>query len=74
VNALAVSPDGTRMIAAGAFTKIGGGRRDLAEFDLVTGFLTDWRPSAPFDALSLAFGGDGSTVFVGGEGQLAVYR
>jgi hypothetical protein len=74
VDALAISPDGSRLIAAGAFTKIAGGRRDLAEFDLRNGFLTDWRPTADFYAGALDFNADGSLLFVGGEGELAIFR
>lgn len=57
-----------------SFSRIAGGRRDLGEFDLGSGFLTDWRPESPFDGLAVAFGADGSLLYVGGTGAFAVYR
>ena len=74
VRALAVSPDGARLVAAGDFTKIAGGRRDLGEFDLTSGFLTDWSPDAPFNGAALAYSQDGALVYAGGDNMFAVYR
>ena len=73
VDVIGIVPDGTEMIVGGDFTKIAGGRRDLAAFDLSTGFLTDWRPIAPFTALALAFGQGAATLFVGGDSELLVF-
>ena len=73
VDVIGIAPDGTEMIVGGDFTKIAGGRRDLAAFDLSTGFLTDWRPIAPFTALALAFGQGAATLFVGGDSELLVF-
>jgi hypothetical protein len=73
VDVIAIAPDGTEMVVGGDFTKIAGGRRDLASFDLATGFLTGWRPVAPFTALALAFGQDAATLFVGGDSELVVF-
>ena len=74
VRSLAVSPDGSRLVAAGDFTRIAGGFRDLAEFDVGSGFLTDWDPDAPFDAYSLAYSGDGTVLYVGGDGAFVAFR
>ena len=46
VRALRVAPDGTRLVAVGDFTNIGRIARDAAEFELPSGRLTAWRPSA----------------------------
>ncbi len=73
VRALAVAPDGAQLIAAGDFERIAGGRRDVASFDLTTGFVTDWRPVAPFSGLAVAVG-EAGWVFVGGEGALVVFH
>jgi len=67
------APDGTQLVVAGDFERVGGGRRDVASFELASGYVTDWRPVAPFSGLALAFG-DAGTVFVGGEGAIAVFR
>jgi len=67
------TPDGTQLVVAGDFERIGGGRRDVASFELASGYVTDWRPVAPFSGLALAFG-DAGTVFVAGEGAIAVFR
>ena len=72
VRAIVAAPEGSHLVMVGDFTKVGGGRRDVAAFDLATGFVTDWRPTAPFSGLALAFGESG-TLFVGGEGALAVF-
>ena len=73
VRSLVVAPTGSHLVIAGDFERVGGGRRDAASFDLATGFVTDWRPVAPFSGLALAFGDEGS-LFVAGEGALAVFR
>jgi len=73
VRALLPAPDGTQLVVAGDFERIGGGRRDVASFELASGYVTDWRPVAPFSGLALAFG-DAGTVFVAGEGAIAVFR
>ena len=71
---LGISPDARKLIVLGDFLKISGARRDIGEFDLTTGFLTPWNPYAPFSATAVAFSPDSSTLYVGGEGVLAVYR
>ena len=73
VRTLAVAPAGDALLAGGDFERLGGGRRDVGAFDLATGLVTDWRPVAPFAALTLGFAETG-TVFVGGDGHLAVFR
>ena len=72
VRALVVPTDASQLLVAGDFEKVGGGRRDVASFDLATGFVTDWRPVAPFSGLALAFAESGA-LFVGGEGALVVF-
>ena len=72
VRAIAVTADGAQMVIGGDFERVGGGRRDVASFDLATGFVSDWRPIAPFPAYALAFG-VGTTLFVGGEGAVMVF-
>jgi hypothetical protein len=56
------------------FTKIAGGRRDLGEFDLASGFLSDWSPDAPFNGTALAYSQTGAFLYAGGEDRFAVYR
>jgi len=74
VHALDVSPDSKSLVVVGDFLKLSGARRDIGEFDLSTGLLSPWNASAPFFAHSLAFSPDSTTLYVGGEGELAVYR
>ena len=74
VSALGISPDAKRLVVVGDFVKLSGASRDIGEFDLGTGFLTAWRPSAPFSATTLTYSPDSSTLYVGGEGVIAVYR
>ena len=74
VNGLTVSPNDAWLLVVGDFEKISGGRRDIGEFDVATGLLSAWRPSAPFSADALAFRPDSSTVYVGGEGALEIFR
>jgi hypothetical protein len=74
VHALGVSPDGRSLVVVGDFLKLSGARRDIGEFDLSKGLLTPWNPSAPFLASSLAFSPDSSTLYVGGDGELAIYH
>ena len=73
VRAIAVAPDGAQLVVGGEFERVGGGRRDVGAFELTTGLVTDWRPTAPFSGLVLAFG-DGGVIFVGGEGQIDAFR
>ena len=44
----------------------------MGAFDLATGFVTDWRPTAPFLGHALAFG-EAGILFVGGEGALVAF-
>jgi hypothetical protein len=74
INRLGIYPDGKTLVAVGDFSKLSGATRDIGEFDLATGLLTAWRPSAPFSATALAFSPDSATLYVGGEGVLAIYR
>ncbi|MBA2578323.1 MAG: fibronectin type III domain-containing protein, partial [Euzebyaceae bacterium] len=71
VRALAVSPDGTRLYAGGAFTTVDGvNRRRAVAFDLPSGnTVATWRPffDAPVGAIATA----GSTVYLGGTFTLA---
>jgi hypothetical protein len=46
VRALLPAPDGTQLVVAGDFERVGGGRRDVASFELASGYVTDWRPVA----------------------------
>jgi sugar lactone lactonase YvrE len=74
VRALSITPDGKDLLAVGDFTKLSGARRDIGEFDLATGLLTPWQPHAPYYADALAFSPDSATIYVAGEGVIAVYR
>lgn len=74
VRALRVVPDGTRLVAVGDFTNIGRIAREAAEFELPSGRLTAWRPSAPLYATALDFGLGGNTLYLGGEGGVLVFR
>jgi hypothetical protein len=67
VNALALSPDESRLYAGGVFTTVGGAARSgLAALNAVSGALdTAWKPSpggGAVEALALS----GSRLFVGG--------
>jgi beta-propeller uncharacterized protein DUF5122 len=67
VNALALSADGSRLYAGGAFTTVGGSARsELAALNAATGALDGaWKPSpggGAVEALAL----NGSRLFVGG--------
>jgi beta-propeller uncharacterized protein DUF5122 len=67
VNALALSADGSRLYAGGAFTTVGGAARSgLAALNAVSGALdTAWQPSPGGGAVeTLAL--SGSRLFVGG--------
>ena len=72
VRALLPAPDETSW-SSRAISRGSGGRRDVASFELASGYVTDWRPVAPFSGLALAFG-DAGMVFVAGEGAIAVFR
>jgi trimeric autotransporter adhesin len=74
VRALRLSPDRTRLYAAGEFTKVGSARRGYAEFSLPQGSLTGWSPAAAFDGYALAFTPDGSLLVIGGEGGVDLFR
>ena len=74
VYGLRLSPDGSRLVAVGDFTMIGRIPRDAAEFELPSGRLTTWRPAAPLAAASVDFAPGGTTLFVGGEGGVLVFR
>ncbi|HTC81941.1 MAG TPA: delta-60 repeat domain-containing protein, partial [Acidimicrobiia bacterium] len=69
VDSLALSPDGTRLYAGGAFSTIGGaGRRFLAAMDSASGAVDtafDARAAATVHAVSTSPGG--SQIFAGGE-------
>ena len=67
VSALAISSDGTKIYAGGAFTTIGGQTRNrIAALDSTTGAATTWDPNASNTVVSLALSPDGSTVYAGG--------
>ncbi len=64
---LALSPDGTRLYAAGAFTKVGTTKRKrIAAFDVASGALLAWRPAAWPSGTVRAVAPMGSTVYIGG--------
>ncbi|MGY1615769.1 PKD domain-containing protein [Geodermatophilus sp. SYSU D00691] len=67
VLALAASPDGTRLYAAGDFTTVDGQtRRRVAAFDTATGALVaDWAPAVQSQVAALAATND--TVYLGGS-------
>jgi hypothetical protein len=69
VQALAVSPDGSRLYAAGAFTSIDGqSRPSLAAFDTATGTLSNtWTPRLDRISDRMALGTSGNRVYVGGN-------
>ncbi|MDC3378824.1 C25 family cysteine peptidase, partial [Planctomycetota bacterium] len=69
VNALALSPDGSFVYAAGAFTTIGGTTRNrLARITTDSvGTLTGWDPNANTNVKALAVSADGTTIFAGGQ-------
>lgn len=63
VTALAVAQGA--LLAGGAFTSVGGARRDHAAAFDASGTLTGWSPR--LDGAALAFGQATSAVFVGGD-------
>lgn len=64
VKAVGVSPDGTKVYAAGGFTAIGGGaRRGAAEVLASTGLVTGFNPANGGTAIALAVSPDGSRFF-----------
>ncbi|GII99195.1 PKD domain-containing protein [Sediminihabitans luteus] len=67
VLAMAVSPDGTRLYVAGAFTQIAGqARYRLAAFDTATGQLVaNWRPGTNTTVIDIK--ATNSTVYITGE-------
>jgi hypothetical protein len=65
VSALALSADGTRLFAAGAFTKLGSAARNHLGALATTGGAVDaWNPNAALPALAVAT--SPSVVFAGG--------
>jgi hypothetical protein len=68
VCALAVSPDGSTVYAAGYFTSIGGQPRNyIAAINAATGAATSWDPNANNNVAALALSSDGTTVYAGGD-------
>jgi hypothetical protein len=74
VRALILSPDRTRLYAAGSFLKMGGRTRGYAEFTLPSGSLTGWNPPDAFDGYRFAFQPGSSMLVIGGEGGIDVFR
>lgn len=68
VNALALSPDGSRLYVGGAFTGIDGETRNrLAALDAATGAVdANWNPDANGAVNALALSPDGSRLYAGG--------
>jgi hypothetical protein len=75
VKAVGVSPDGTKVYAAGGFTAIGGtARRGGAEVLASTGAATAFNPASGGVAISLAVSPDGSRfLFSTTDNRLHVY-
>jgi hypothetical protein len=69
VQALAVSPDGSRLYAAGEFTSVDGqSRPTLAAFDTATGALsTTWTPRLDRISDRMALATSGDRVYIGGN-------
>jgi WD40 repeat protein len=74
VRAVSLSPDRTRLLAAGAFEKMGSARRGYAEFTLPNGSLTGWSPAEAFDGYALAFEPRSGQLVIGGDGGVDVFR
>ena len=67
VDALALSPDGTKLYIGGAFTKINGtAGGHIAALDASTGAASSWNPNANGNVLALAVSSDNATVYAGG--------
>lgn len=68
VNALALSPDGTRVYVGGAFTSVNGTARNrLAALDAVIGEVdAGWNPDANGAVNALALSSDGARLYAGG--------
>ncbi|HEU5223296.1 MAG TPA: PKD domain-containing protein [Candidatus Lumbricidophila sp.] len=65
VQALAVTPDGSKLFVGGQFTSIGGQTRyRIAAFDAATGALLAWAPTLNASVYALA--ATNSTVYAGG--------
>lgn len=73
VRTLELSLDRGRLFAGGEFEKIGRTPRAYAEFLLPAGSLTGWDPPG-FDGYSSAFTSDGSTLVIGGDGGIDIFR
>jgi hypothetical protein len=69
INAIALSPDGARLYAAGSFTYIGGaGHERLAALDTTTAALfTEWTPKPNVAPDRFALSPDGSTLYVAAQ-------
>ncbi len=68
VNALTISPDGSRLYAGGQFTTVNDGttRNRLAAFDTTTGLATDFDPNMDNTVNALAFNNLQNSLYVGG--------
>ena len=67
VHALTMSPDGTRLLVAGAFSRLGGlPRGNIGSILVATGEVEAWAPQANGVVTALAVSAAGTRVYVGG--------
>jgi Concanavalin A-like lectin/glucanases superfamily len=68
VTALAISPDHKTLYVGGVFDHVNGSYRDdLAAFNIATGALTSWAPTAPGKVDALAVSPSGKRIYLGGN-------